>query len=105
MFTCSKHKPKETGTKTEEATLQFIRGKDGKRWFAPSEHGDYIPMLEEDTIESLYKTLVVNGLLTPDPLTKALEALNEKGKWTNTAYVLTKEDAYEILRTLYEDMK
>lgn len=102
---------KETGMKVETAELQFIRCDEGKRWFAPSERGDYIPfgVAENDTKE-VYDTLVANNLLTqPSPLQKALDAVDDiDQKYDEDMNYFIDDvliDARKIMRTLAEDLQ
>ena len=99
--------------KIETAELQFIRADNETRHFAPGEKGDFLcEDPEHETVEQVYTWLIEEGMLTPDPLQKALSILTTvEEKWENSddnphygiGEVL--ETAREAIHTLYEDMK
>ena len=103
---------KESGMKVETAELQFIRDDKGRRNFITEESGDRV--LAVRTPEEAHEWLVHHKRLTPNPLEKALEAVDTLvvNQYTNTNYATERAVKYisasvakEIIRTFAEEIK
>ena len=84
--------------KVEEATLQFIRDDAGERNIIAKENDHCFTVF--DTPEEAYGWLVDVGRITPDPLEKALEAVDLDVSFYTSG---DKKRMKNIMRTLYEE--